>query len=55
MKRNQVVEQGTITHLGGHPQGAAPAPWINSNGEIAVVLRLDNGPHALAILTPGSP
>jgi hypothetical protein len=52
-----VSDAGTITLLGlegkyPYENPFNPAPAINDNGEIAVTLEIDNGPRAVAILTP---
>jgi hypothetical protein len=54
-----VARSGDVTELGKiqlRPQrGTIPAPFLNNNGEIAVVLSIDNGPSRIAVLAPASP
>ena len=57
LQQGQVTNAGTITRLGiaEATAGSSPAPAINDNGEIVEPLEIDNGPRAVAILTPPAP
>jgi hypothetical protein len=57
LRQGQVSDAGTITLLGFEGKYASwnPPPVMNDNGEIVVPLVIDNGPRAVAILTPPAP
>lgn len=57
LKQGQQTPLGTITHLGqkANLMNQQALPWLNSRGEIAIVLELDNGPQTLALLVPKTP
>jgi hypothetical protein len=49
LKLRQVTDQGRITGLDSF------RPILNSRGEVAVWVWLNNGPATIAILTPAAP
>jgi hypothetical protein len=54
LQQGQDTEQGKITYLGSRLSNASQPPLINSKGEIAVQLEIDNGPRTIALLQPAN-
>jgi hypothetical protein len=57
LKEGMVTELGTITHLGAlvGTGGSAGGIGLNSQGQVALPVRFDNGPLTLVLLTPAAP
>jgi hypothetical protein len=57
LKEGMVTELGTITHLGTPvgTGGSVGGIGLNSQGQVALPVRIDNGPPTLVVLTPTAP
>jgi hypothetical protein len=53
LKTGMTTDQGTITHINPNPNTAAVG--LNSKGQVALSVKIDNGPETLVLLTPKTP